>query len=72
MNEMTYWMGHRPSLPDSLPVMGRSTRSADVVYAFGHQHIGMTAAPYTGVVIADLISGRPSPIDLTPFRADRF
>jgi D-amino-acid dehydrogenase len=72
MNEITYWMGHRPSLPDSLPVMGRSTRSPDVVYAFGHQHIGMTAAPYTGVVIADLISGRPSPIDLTPFRADRF
>jgi glycine/D-amino acid oxidase-like deaminating enzyme len=32
----------------------------------------MTAAPYTGVVIADLISGRPSPIDLTPFRANRF
>jgi D-amino-acid dehydrogenase len=71
-DEMSYWMGHRPSLPDSLPVMGRSKRSADVIYAFGHQHIGMTAAPYTGVVIADLISGRPSPIDLTPFRADRF
>lgn len=72
MNEMTYWMGHRPSLPDSLPVLGRSKRSADVVYAFGHQHVGMTAAPYTGVVISDLVSGRPSPIDLTPFRADRF
>ena len=72
MNEMTYWMGHRPSLPDSLPVIGRSKRSPDVVYAFGHQHIGMTAAPYTGVVIADLVSGRPSPIDLAPFRADRF
>jgi D-amino-acid dehydrogenase len=71
-DEMSYWMGHRPSLPDSLPVMGRSKRSADVIYAFGHQHIGMTAAPYTGVVIADLISARPSPIDLTPFRADRF
>jgi D-amino-acid dehydrogenase len=72
MNEMSYWMGHRPSLPDSLPVMGRSKRSADVIYAFGHQHVGMTAAPYTGVVIADLISGRPLPIDLTPFRAGRF
>jgi D-amino-acid dehydrogenase len=71
-NEMTWWMGHRPSLPDSLPVLGRSKRSADVVYAFGHQHIGMTAAPYTGVVISDLIAGRPLPIDLTPFRADRF
>jgi D-amino-acid dehydrogenase len=72
MNEMSYWMGHRPSLPDSLPVMGRSKRSPDVVYAFGHQHVGMTAGPYTGVVIAALISGRPSPVDLTPFRAGRF
>jgi D-amino-acid dehydrogenase len=72
MNEVSYWMGHRPSLPDSLPVMGRSKRSADILYAFGHQHVGMTAAPYTGVVIADLISGRPSPVDLTPFRAGRF
>jgi glycine/D-amino acid oxidase-like deaminating enzyme len=72
MNEVSYWMGHRPSLPDSLPVMGRSKRSADIIYAFGHQHVGMTAAPYTGVVIADLISGRPSPIDLLPFRAGRF
>jgi D-amino-acid dehydrogenase len=72
MNEVSYWMGHRPSLPDSLPVMGRSKRSADIIYAFGHQHVGMTAAPYTGVVIADLISGRPSPIDLAPFRAGRF
>ena len=71
-NEITCWMGHRPSLPDSLPVLGRSKRSAGVVYAFGHQHVGMTAAPYTGVVISDLVSGRPSPIDLTPFRADRF
>lgn len=71
-NDVSYWMGHRPSLPDSLPVMGRSTRSPDVIYAFGHQHIGMTAAPYTGVVTAALVSGKPAPIDLTPFRADRF
>lgn len=72
MSEVSYWMGHRPSLPDSLPVMGRSKRSPDVIYAFGHQHVGMTAAPYTGVVIADLVSGRSPPIDLTPFRASRF
>jgi D-amino-acid dehydrogenase len=70
--DVTVWMGHRPSLPDSLPVIGRSKRSADVIYAFGHQHVGMTAAPYTGVIIADLIAGRPSPVDLTPFRPDRF
>lgn len=66
------WMGHRPSLPDSLPVFGPSKRSRDVIYAFGHGHVGMTAAPYTGQIIADLVSGRPSPIDLSPFRPDRF
>jgi len=66
------WMGHRPGMPDSLPVLGRSRRSPDVFYAFGHGHTGMTGGPYTGKVIADLIAGRPAPIDLTPFRADRF
>lgn len=71
-DRISMWMGHRPSLPDSLPVLGPSTRSPDVFYAFGHQHIGMTAAPYTGKVIAELVSGRPAPIDLSPFRPDRF
>ena len=68
----TVWMGHRPSLPDSLPVLGPSSRSRDVFYAFGHGHVGMTGGPYTGKIIADLVSGRSSPIDLTPFRATRF
>jgi D-amino-acid dehydrogenase len=68
----TVWMGHRPSLPDSLPVIGQSSRTRDVLYAFGHGHVGMTGGPYTGKVIADLIYGRPSPIDLSPFRANRF
>jgi D-amino-acid dehydrogenase len=68
----TMWMGHRPSLTDSLPVLGPSSRCSNVFHAFGHGHVGMTGGPYTGKVIADLISGRPSPIDLTPFRATRF
>jgi D-amino-acid dehydrogenase len=68
----TVWMGHRPSLPDSLPILGPSSRSRDVLYAFGHGHVGMTGGPYTGKVIADLVAGRPSPIDLSPFRAGRF
>jgi D-amino-acid dehydrogenase len=71
-DRLSMWMGHRPSLPDSLPVLGRSTRSADIIHAFGHQHVGMTAAPYTGHVVAELVSGRLSPIDLSPFRPDRF
>lgn len=71
-DRLSRWMGHRPSLPDSLPVLGPATRSRDVIYAFGHGHVGMTAAPYTGRIVADLVSGRPSPIDLSPFRAGRF
>ena len=56
---ITMWMGHRPALPDSLPVIGPSRASPDVIYAFGHGHIGMTSAPMTGRVVADLVAGRP-------------
>jgi len=69
---ISVWMGHRPSLPDSLPVLGRSRTTPDVVYAFGHGHVGMTAAPMTGKIVADLIAGRPPSIDIAPFAAGRF
>ncbi|HEV2334549.1 MAG TPA: FAD-binding oxidoreductase [Stellaceae bacterium] len=69
---LSMWMGHRPSLPDSLPVLGPSSASPDVVYAFGHGHVGMTAAPMTGKIVADLVAGRAPPIDITPFAAGRF
>lgn len=66
------WMGHRPSLPDSLPVIGQSTASSAVLYAFGHGHYGLTQSAATGELIAQLIAGRPTSIDLTPFSAQRF
>jgi len=69
---ISVWMGHRPSLPDSLPVLGPSRATPDVVYAFGHGHVGMTSAPMTGKVVADLVSGRPPSIDIAPFAARRF
>ena len=69
---LSVWMGHRPSLPDSLPVLGSSPASPDVIYAFGHGHVGMTAAPMTGRIVADLIAGRPAPIDIAPFAPGRF
>lgn len=71
-DRLSMWMGHRPSLPDSLPVIGPSRASPDVLYAFGHGHVGMTAAPGTGMVIADLVAGRPPSVDIAPFRAERF
>jgi D-amino-acid dehydrogenase len=71
-DRLSLWMGHRPSTPDSLPVIGRSRRSADVLYAFGHGHVGMAASPVTGRLIAELVDGRPPGFDLAPYRADRF
>lgn len=69
---ISMWMGHRPATPDSLPVIGASRASPDVIYAFGHGHVGMTAAPMTGKIVADLVSGRPASIDIAPFAAARF
>jgi D-amino-acid dehydrogenase len=69
---ISVWMGHRPSLPDSLPVLGPSSASPDVIYAFGHGHVGMTAAPMTGKIVADLVAGRPPAIDIASFAAGRF
>ncbi len=66
------WMGHRPATPDSLPVIGPSRRRDDVVYAFGHGHLGLTLGPTTGRLVADLLAGRAPPIDLSPFSIARF
>ena len=66
------WMGHRPATPDSMPVIGRSPRRRDVVYAFGHGHLGLTLGPTTGRLVADIVAGRASPIDLSPFSIARF
>jgi glycine/D-amino acid oxidase-like deaminating enzyme len=66
------WMGHRPSVPDSLPVIGASRRARDVVYAFGHGHIGMACAANTGKTVAELVSGEQPGIDPAPFSPQRF
>ena len=66
------WMGCRPSLPDSLPVIGRSPHYERLYYAFGHGHLGLTEGAITGKLIAELIAGKPTSIDLTPYRIDRF
>ena len=70
--ESTRWMGRRPSMPDSKPVIGRATKAANTYYAFGHGHIGLVGSAPTGRIIADLVAGRTPNIDITPFRADRF
>ena len=66
------WMGHRPSTPDSLPVIACAPRIPDVFFAFGHGHLGLTLAPLTGKLIADLAAGRPPAVDMAPYAAERF
>ena len=65
-------MGHRPCTPDSLPVLGRAPRHPKVYFAFGHGHQGLLGASKTGQIIAALVSARDPPIDMAPFRVDRF
>jgi D-amino-acid dehydrogenase len=66
------WLGFRPTLPDGLPVLGRSRKSARVVYAFGHQHIGLTLGGLSGSLVADIVGERPSALSLDAFAAQRF
>ncbi len=69
---VTEWMGQRPMMPDSLPVISVSPRHPNVFYAFGHGHYGLTQGPTTGRIIADLVIGSEPSTDLSAFRFDRF
>ncbi len=69
---MTRWMGFRPSMPDSLPVIGRSPRFSNVIFAFGHGHCGMMMGARTGEIVAALLAGRDPGLDMTPYRVERF
>jgi D-amino-acid dehydrogenase len=71
-SRVSRWMGFRPSMPDSLPVIGPSSRHANAFYAFGHGHVGMCGASTTGRIIAELVAGKAPSIDLAPFSARRF
>lgn len=66
------WMGCRPSLPDSLPVLGRSPATDSVLFAFGHHHLGLTQAAVSGRIIGALAGGRDPGLDMAPYRVDRF
>lgn len=66
------WMGHRPSTPDGLPVIGAASGCADVFHAFGHGHVGLAAGPVTGRLVADLIGGLAPVIDPAPYSPRRF
>ena len=66
------WLGFRPTLPDGVPVLGRASANERVIYAFGHQHLGLTLAGVSGRIVADLIARRAPPLDLSRYAATRF
>lgn len=66
------WRGFRPTLPDSLPVIGSHPGHPRVQFAFGHQHLGLTQAAITAELIADQVMARATALDPAPYRADRF
>jgi len=66
------WLGFRPSMPDALPVIGRSIRNENIIFAFGHQHLGLTLAGITGQIVTRLLDGEVPLLDITPFSPGRF
>ncbi|WP_275785330.1 NAD(P)/FAD-dependent oxidoreductase [Pararhizobium gei] len=68
----TEWMGHRPAMPDTVPVMGRSAKRSNVWYATGHGHLGLTYGATTARLMTDLMTGATPPVDMKPYRVDRF
>jgi len=69
--EPNYWMGHRPSTPDSLPILGPSAVPG-LFLAFGHGHFGMTGGPPSGRLVAQLVNGVAPTIDPAPYSWRRF
>lgn len=71
-DQIDHWLGHRPSTPDGLPVIGTASGSSDILHAFGHGHIGLAAGPITGRLVADLLSARAPIRPLAPYAPQRF
>ncbi|MDB5377187.1 MAG: amino acid dehydrogenase [Rubritepida sp.] len=66
------WMGHRPSMPDGLPCIGKSSASEDILHCFGHGHVGLVAAPRSAELAVALLSGTPPAIAPEPYSPARF
>ena len=70
--DFTEWMGHRPALPDTVPILSASAKTRGVFYATGHGHLGLTYAATTARLMGDLITGARPPVNLDPYRVNRF
>lgn len=70
--DFTEWMGHRPALPDTVPILSASARTKGLFYATGHGHLGLTYAATTARLMGELITGAKPSVDLRPYRVNRF
>ena len=66
------WLGFRPTLPDFLPVIGPSKKNKNIIYAFGHHHLGWTLGAVTGKIVAGLLANEKTNLDLSPYKSSRF
>ncbi|KZX02193.1 amino acid dehydrogenase [Pseudoalteromonas luteoviolacea] len=67
-----HWMGPRPSLPDSLPVICEAPNHPNIIFSFGHQHLGLTQAAINSELVANLVAKQPSAFDINPYSITRF
>ena len=70
--ETSRWMGHRPTLPDFLPVLGKAPNIDNLYLSFGHQHLGLTLAPVSAEITCQLVTGGKTALDISPFDIQRF
>ncbi len=66
------WLGFRPTLPDFLPILGPSLKNENIIYAFGHHHLGWTLGAITGKIISGIAAGEKTNLDLSPYSSSRF
>jgi D-amino-acid dehydrogenase len=71
-DQVSRWMGHRPSTPDGLPVIGPATASKDVIHAYGHGHVGLASAPMTAQIVTAILTGQQPGTSIAPYSAQRF
>ena len=67
----SHWLGFRPTMPDSMPVIGHAPHSDRIIHAFGHQHLGLTLGGITGRIVADLAEGRMPNLPIAAFSPNR-
>ena len=66
------WLGYRPTLPDFLPVIGPSKNNQNIIYAFGHHHLGWTLGAITGKIVSGILANEKTNLDLSPYNSLRF